>query len=50
MLLESAQKTLVSEKLESLMAGKKIVKSLLGTEQVLLMVGGRAKKHLRVAL
>jgi hypothetical protein len=49
MLLESAQKALASEKLESLMVEKKAIKCILGKEPTFLMVGGHAKKQLRVA-
>jgi hypothetical protein len=49
MLLESAQKALASEKLESLIVEKKAVKCILGKETAFLMVGGHVKKQLRVA-
>jgi hypothetical protein len=49
MLLEAAQKGLRSSQLESLMAEKMAVKCVLGVERILVTVGGRSKRHLKVA-
>jgi hypothetical protein len=49
MLLEAAQRDLPLWKMESLMAEKRIVWCVLGTERTLMMVCCRSKKRMRMA-
>jgi hypothetical protein len=50
MLIEAAQKELPLRKMESLMAEKRSKKCVLGVERTLLVVGGRSKRYMKVAM